>query len=194
MHWFWADSHFYHKNIVLGESEWTDKSGCRPFNTREEHDNYQLGIVNASVKKDDILWHLGDFSFGGEARIAEFRKRINCETVHLVLGNHDHHIRKNAGVKYGFASVQDYLELEIDGTQIVLCHYPIESWVNMERGAYHLHGHVHGNIRPFQGRAEPSYEARGLLSLDLVRQLPKAHEKRHTHLAGGNKFGTGDKS
>ena len=195
MHWFWTDPHFSHKNIVLGESQWTDKSGCRPFNTVAEHDQAQLGTVNGFVDRRDILWLLGDFSFGGEANINKFRQQINCETIHIILGNHDHHIRKHAGsafARYGLASVQDYAELEIDGTQIVLCHYPIESWVNMERGAYHLHGHVHGKARPIDGRYEPSYEGKGIMSLEYLKLLPKATEKRHDHIAGGNKFGTGE--
>lgn len=193
MHWFWTDSHLGHKNIVLGESEWTDKSGCRPFNTRNDHDSYQLNLVNSFVDKSDILWFGGDFAFGGEQNIRKYRDLINCETIHVLLGNHDHHIRKHAQsvyMKYGFSSVQDYLELEIDGTQIVMCHYPLESWINMERGAYHLHGHVHGNIRKMAGRYEPSYEANGLMSLEGLLILPRAIERRHDTITGGNKFGT----
>ena len=47
------------------------------------------------MKENDILYHLGDWSFGGLNQIWEFRKRLNCKKIHLILGNHDHHIENN---------------------------------------------------------------------------------------------------
>ena len=42
-----------------------------------------------------------------------------------------------------------------DNMEIVLCHYPIASWHDMNKGVMHLHGHVHlpSDKRIAQGRA-----------------------------------------
>jgi len=102
--------------------------------------------INSRVGQDDILIHLGDFSFGGHQHIPEFRQRIICQNVVFVLGNHDEHIQKNTGNYQAlFSSVQHYLELEVSGHKFVLSHFPIASWNNMSKGSMHLHGHVHFN-------------------------------------------------
>lgn len=194
MYWFVSDTHFAHANIIRGISKWTDKSGCRPFDTFSTHNEWLIKLINNAVKPDDTLWHLGDWSFGGEHRVAEFRNRLHCRNINIVVGNHDHHIKKwqEAPEHYGFTSIQDYAELNLDGTQVVLCHYPIESWVNMERGAYHLHGHVHNQGRPLMGRYDVGVDALGPLSLADLKTLPKPVDKRHPNMdaKGGNHFGT----
>jgi calcineurin-like phosphoesterase family protein len=55
--------------------------------------------INSVVMEDDTLYHLGDWSFNGIGNIWDFRKRINCKNVHLILGNHDEHIKKNKEIK-----------------------------------------------------------------------------------------------
>jgi calcineurin-like phosphoesterase family protein len=104
--------------------------------------------INSAVGQDDILFHLGDWSFGGFEMIEQFRNRINCKNVHIILGNHDHHIERNReDIRRLFTSVNQYLELEIKGKDweqnYVLMHYPIISWNKMNDGVIHLHGHVH---------------------------------------------------
>jgi calcineurin-like phosphoesterase family protein len=112
--------------------------------------------INEVVGQDDILFHLGDWSFGGFERIEEFRNRINCKNIHLVLGNHDHHIQKNRNdIQSIFQSVHQYIPSlgvrrqsitqpeKMDKYSFVLFHYPIASWDNMGDGIIHLHGHVH---------------------------------------------------
>jgi calcineurin-like phosphoesterase family protein len=37
----------------------------------------------------------------------------------------------------------EYLYLEINDYRLILMHYPIASWNNMNKGVIHLHGHVH---------------------------------------------------
>ena len=94
--WFTSDTHYSHKNICLGVSEWSEpERSCRNFLNLTEMNDEIVYQINRNVKEDDILFHLGDWSFGGIDKIWEFRKKINCKNIHLVLGNHDHHIKKN---------------------------------------------------------------------------------------------------
>jgi calcineurin-like phosphoesterase family protein len=41
--------------------------------------------------------------------------------------------------------------LKDNGTNVVLDHFPIESWKNMKHGWIHLHGHRHGTGDVFRG-------------------------------------------
>jgi calcineurin-like phosphoesterase family protein len=109
--------------------------------------------INASVGQDDILFHLGDWSFGGFDSIRQFRDRLVCKNIHLILGNHDQHIARNKDdVQEIFSSVHNVLDLVVkwnvgtpmqDEAKFMLMHFPIASWDNLARGVIHLHGHVH---------------------------------------------------
>jgi calcineurin-like phosphoesterase family protein len=120
--------------------------------------------INEVVGEDDILIHLGDWSFGGFEQIEEFRNKILCKNIHLIYGNHDHHIKRNKeNIQRLFSSTQDYLNLDLripngkntDKLTLVCMHYPIASWDSMNNGVIHLHGHVHlpPNLRIAEGRA-----------------------------------------
>ena len=103
-----------------------------------------VNSINENVGQDDILIHLGDWSFGGFDQIREFWDRIVCKNIHLILGNHDHHIENNReDIQNRFLSVNHYLEVKINDRSFVLCHYPLQSWNGLNKGVIHLHGHVH---------------------------------------------------
>lgn len=153
--WFTSDTHYNHANICKGTTQW-DREGdnhFRDFETLDKMNTVLVNNINALVDEDDILFHLGDWSFGGFDSIAKFREQIVCKNIHLILGNHDHHIGNNRdGVAELFSSVHQYLNLSIkwpngngrhEGANFVLMHYPIASWDGLGRGTYHLHGHVH---------------------------------------------------
>ena len=94
--------------------------------------------------QDDILICLGDWSFGGFDSIEEFWNRIVCKNIHLVLGNHDHHIENNRGdIQKLFLSVSHYNTLKLGDYTFRLMHYPISSWDGLNKGYMHLHGHCH---------------------------------------------------
>lgn len=171
--WFTSDSHWGHKNLCLGVSEWDDKHlSARKFDTLEEMNELIVSNINKYVKEDDILYHLGDWSFGGIENIWKFRKLIKCKNIYLVPGNHDHHIKKNKELpncsefngeftdkvkefpntasiyacfaKFLFTEVLSELtKITIDKQEVILCHFPLEEWENMDRGSIHLHGHSH---------------------------------------------------
>jgi len=151
--WFTSDTHYNHANICSAITKWTDPVTCREFKTLEHMNATLVGNINEVVGQDDILIHLGDWSFGGFEKIQEFRDKIVCKNIHLITGNHDHHIEKNReNCQSLFSSVNKYVELNVKwrvGTPLmgaenfVLMHFPIASWNDMARGAIHLHGHVH---------------------------------------------------
>jgi hypothetical protein len=150
--WITSDCHFSHKNIVRGVTNWRTQDGqvpvssTRDFQTIEQMNERLVSGINNSVGQDDTLIMLGDVSFGGFENIGIFMDRLVCKNVHLILGNHDHHIENNRGdIRSKFLTVQHYLEVNIEGRNFVLCHYPLQSWNGLNKGVIHLHGHVHLN-------------------------------------------------
>ncbi len=148
--WIFSDPHYNHSNICRGTTNWRTVDGeipieqTRDFATLEKMNESIINGINWNVGQDDILICLGDWSFGGFEYIEEFRNRIVCKNVHLILGNHDHHIERNRGdIQKIFTSVSDYETLIIDKKTFRLFHYPIQSWNGMNNGDIHLHGHVH---------------------------------------------------
>jgi calcineurin-like phosphoesterase family protein len=149
---FTSDTHYSHKNICRGVTDWRTQDGevpvhsTRDFNTIELMNNALVDNINSVVGQDDTLIHLGDFSFGGFENIGNFLDRLVCKNIHLVLGNHDTHIKYDRdGIQDKFLSVQQYLEVKINDYYFVLSHYPFQSWNGLSKGVIHLHGHVHLN-------------------------------------------------
>ncbi len=145
-----SDTHFGHKNIVRGVTNWRTQDGevpvdsTRDFQTIEQMNQRLIDGINGVVGQDDTLIMLGDVSFGGFDNIGIFLERLVCHNIHLILGNHDTHIDKDRDfVQKRFLSVQHYLEVNIEGKDFVLCHYPLQSWNGLNKGIIHLHGHVH---------------------------------------------------
>lgn len=150
--WFCSDTHYNHSNICSATSKWPDTSKARKFPSLEDMNDAIVESINCRVAEDDFLIHLGDWSFGGFDSIREFRERINCKNVILILGNHDHHIERNKDeIRSIFSHVSHYEYISIEKEEekstrkisAVLCHYPIASWNNVAQGVIHLHGHIH---------------------------------------------------
>jgi calcineurin-like phosphoesterase family protein len=145
-----SDTHFSHKNICRGVTNWRLPNGevpveqTRDFATIEKMNTAIVNNINQVVGQDDILIHLGDWSFGGFEQTREFWDRLVCKNIHLIIGNHDHHIDRNRDGSQGlFQSVSHYNTLEIGDYKFQLMHYPISSWDGLNKGVMHLHGHCH---------------------------------------------------
>lgn len=161
--WFIGDTHFGHAKV----------SEIRGFSTTEDHDNAIRRKWLRQVAPDDLVYVLGDLSSGSsqaEVRAVEFigdlpgRKRLIC-------GNHDSvsgiHRRPSPNARYFrnvFESINDYGRIRIDGTDILLSHYPYASqgdgpgrgearYVQYrlpDLGAPLIHAHTH-NTHPTSG-------------------------------------------
>ncbi len=120
---FTGCTHYGHANII--------KLCNRPYSSVEEMDEVLVENHNKIVKKDDIVYHHGDFSYKSRQDNTDILKRLNGKII-LIQGNHD-------PVKWG----QHILEYKANKHAIVMCHYPIEEWNGYYRGAIHTHCHTH---------------------------------------------------
>lgn len=142
---FTSDTHFGHANII--------KHCNRPFATVEEMDQAILDRINAKVQTNDVLYHLGDFSFrGGDP--AQYRQRLHCKNVILIMGNHDpSYADGSPRPEFAslFSAVHSLTQLKVEiapgaSQRIVLCHYAMKVWDRSHHGTWHLYGHSHGSL------------------------------------------------
>ena len=137
-HLFTADPHFGHARIL---------EFCkRPFRSTREMDTALLRAMREAMGPDDDLWIVGDFAFAksDEAERLEAMLASIPGRKHLVKGNHD----KPWMTKLrGWASVHDMIEIQDQGTRVLLCHYPMITFPGARHGALQLFGHVHDNWR-----------------------------------------------
>ena len=117
---------------------------------------------NAVVRPDDEVWHLGDFAVR-HPDPAGLLASLNG-VKHLVPGNND-----PAAVRalQAWASVPPLVEIVVDGTALVLCHYALRTWPGQARGALNLHGHSHGRLKPFPRQFDVGVDARGYRPVQL---------------------------
>lgn len=144
---FTSDTHFGdHRTLNIGK---------RPFASVAAMDEALVAGWNAVVGPEDVVWHLGDVARRG-AEVPALLDRLHG-TKHLIRGNNDPPATLAAP---GWASVRDYVELQLDGVFLVLCHYPFRSWNRQGRGAVNLHGHSHGRLKPVPRQFDVGVDAR----------------------------------
>ena len=132
--WFTSDTHFGHANII--------KYSNRPFANVDDMDEQLIQNWNKRVGKNDLVYHLGDFSFHKDfTKTTEIFNRLNG-VKELILGNHDYMPVPNMN----WHSVSHMRALKGFSQKVVLCHYAMRVWDQSHRGAIHLYGHSHGTL------------------------------------------------
>lgn len=144
----------------ISDTHFGDSRGLRldrrPFPTVSEHDEALVTRWNETVAPDDTVWHLGDFALGRPPeRASDLLTRLNG-TKHLIIGNNDPPATREAS---GWASVSHYAEINVEDTELVLCHYPFRTWNGMGRGRIDLHGHSHGRLKPMPRQHDVGVDA-----------------------------------
>lgn len=135
-----SDLHFGHKNIIKYEN----RDEILNINTVEEHDNRLIENWNSEVKKNDLVFILGDFSFYKAEETNSILEKLNGDKI-LIIGNHDQtFLNKIRFDKSLFKEICYYKEFEYKGYNICLMHYPIKSFNGMLReNSIHFCGHIH---------------------------------------------------
>ncbi|WP_246686452.1 MULTISPECIES: metallophosphoesterase [unclassified Methylobacterium] len=131
---FTADTHFGHKGVL--------SMAGRPFASIEEHDEALIAAWNAVVGPRDEVYHLGDFAMGATPERCQAIFRRLRGRKHLIRGNHD----KKRVLDLPWYSRQDLATPKVEGTRVVLFHYPMRAWAGAFRGSLQLFGHTHGRL------------------------------------------------
>jgi hypothetical protein len=109
MIWFTSDWH-------LGETrlgfEGKPNVFFRPFSSIAQNDSTIIDNINAYVKEDDTLYHLGDVLVGDSVKMLD---EIKCKDMHLITGNYDYD--KIDLLKRYFKSIQDGLFFDLNGLE-----------------------------------------------------------------------------
>jgi calcineurin-like phosphoesterase family protein len=154
---FTSDTHFGDPRVL--------RIDRRPFASLAEHDAALVANWRETVSDGDTVWHLGDFALGPPAgRIAELLAALPGEK-RLIVGNND---GPDTLYQPGWASVAHYAEIEVDGSRLVLCHYPFRTWNRMGRGVVDLHGHSHGKLKPLPRQYDVGVDAFGFRPVTLA--------------------------
>lgn len=160
---FISDFHLSHHNVI--------KHDNRPFKNVDEMHYELIKNWNSVVNEDDVVFYLGDLSFGKDSLTKWFINSLVGE-IHFILGNHD---KMRDIVKLGrFKSIHPYgceIWIKDDDVksakgsggyqQFILSHYPILSWNRSHYGSYHLHGHSHGKLIKYN----PDYYKRKVMDV-----------------------------
>lgn len=180
--WFTSDLHFLHKRIV----EFTNRG---KDTTTELHDEWLTDYWNSTVDRGDRVFHTGDFSFGSKyEQVASQLRKLNGQKF-LIKGNHDSQkildqLKKDNLIQ----NWKHYDEIKVAGVSTCLFHFPITAWHRQYYGAWHLHGHCHGNYNPEKGKIldvglDQSYNLYGKHVFFDEEMLEAYMETREVHVA-----------
>lgn len=138
---FTSDLHFRHKNIC----GYTNRE---LVTNAKDHDEWLINLWNSQVGENDDVYHLGDFCFS-----ASYEVLVNIlvqlkGNKHFIIGNHDKEENFRKLKKEGYiSSFGHYKEIKILDNKACLFHFAVATWHRQHYGAWHLHGHCHGNYQ-----------------------------------------------
>ena len=128
-----SDTHFNHKKII---------DYCnRPFKDIDEMNNTIIDNWNNIIKKDDIVYHLGDFFLGSKFDLKNIVDRLNG-TIYLIRGNHDR-LTVKSYEDCGIIVLKN-APIIMDDYKIMLSHRPLPDTM-IKDGYVNIHGHIHQN-------------------------------------------------
>jgi calcineurin-like phosphoesterase family protein len=141
-----SDIHFGHKNIM----SFCPVSRARFKNDVDYMNEQIIREWNETVSPKDHTYILGDVAFCNAEKAAGFVNRLNGSKT-LIIGNHDKKLIQHKVFQDCFLDWQDYYSINVNGTKVIMFHYPISEWDQMHRGSVHLFGHVHGGPHSLEG-------------------------------------------
>jgi calcineurin-like phosphoesterase family protein len=155
---FVADTHFDHDDIL----KYT--RATRPYPNVDAMNEAMARVWNETVDNKDLVYIIGDFAFknhrkwinglnGKKVMLIGSHDDMPHDTMDLFLGDEAWkaagYVQNKASAEktwHQFREVHDSLIRRVNGRMIHMYHWPLQSWQDKPKGAWHLHGHVHGRF------------------------------------------------
>ena len=151
-----SDLHLGHANII--------KYCNRPFKAVHEMNKTLVYNWNSTIRKDDIVYFLGDLAYGRNSSTDYWFHKLNGR-ITFIKGNHD----DSDSIR-----MLDHFITEFEGIILYLTHYPAnvpdiwKGWV--------IHGHVHNNSHDYDMKQRYPYinydKKRVNVSVELTNYKP----------------------
>lgn len=174
--WFTSDTHFTHGNIMR---HYKDRER---FADEDEMCEYMVQQWNSMIHRRDTVFHIGDFGGHDASKDVRVARRLNGK-LHFVPGNHDRRLLKTRFTeRCARVYPYSYAEVSINKQKIILCHFPIWEWNGINRGTWHIHGHVHGKPTGIPGKImDVGVDGNGLVPYHFteVAEFMEQREVRH---------------
>ena len=167
--WFTSDVHLSHVTQLYFHPARREAAGISFNDLRtltkpeliERYDNWFIGLWNSIVRREDCIYHLGDFCLGNKERTEYILNRLHGKK-YFIRGNHDKSLGGNERFLEG---IWDIKEAKFTHEQfpfikegepfcVEMCHYPMVAWNRRPHGTCHIHGHTHGATDEFNRKSE----------------------------------------
>jgi calcineurin-like phosphoesterase family protein len=111
----------------------------RPFANVEDMNAALIKNWNKKVKKEDLVFHLGNFAWD-PITARKVLKKLNGK-IFFILGNQDSALKEVID-EFPNAQFLDQTIAELAEFDAVLSHYPLAVWNGKDSGTIHIHGHT----------------------------------------------------
>ena len=172
-----SDLHFGHRRIM----EFCPNT--RKFKDVDHMNESMIQAWNDVVGVNDEVYILGDVAFCNAEKATSILARLNGTKI-LVEGNHDSKLVKHEQFRAQFKEIHKYLRLHYEGHVLVLFHFPIWEWDEMQHGSIQFYGHVHGGktgLEQYRAR-DVAMDATGRIVSrldDMIRDALKGEIRAH---------------
>jgi len=168
---FTADQHFGHARIQYFEEKTRGH-----FEDVRDMDEFMIQMWNSKVKKDDVVYHTGDFALCSKLRKKEIIRQLNGYKI-LIRGNHD--AGPLHGKEIGFDEVYNWMTLslvraDLPDKRILLIHEPTRYLKKMGDSNpfdYILCGHVHSNWKRLKNAINVGVDVWNFEPIELTTAL-----------------------
>lgn len=146
--WIVSDTHFSHSSILNFTDSNTGLKVRPEFDNVEQMDECMIENWNSVVKAGDIVYHLGDVTFGDKEKFKSMWPKLQG-SKRLIVGNHDDIKFLSSG---GFFKKVGMWRM-FPEFGLLMSHVPLHEsalWRGNEDGKQmvNIHGHIHQNPSP----------------------------------------------
>lgn len=145
MRYYISDLHFGHDSL-------NHRMDNRGFASAEEMDEFMISRWNETVRPNDEVVILGDFSIAKNRKEPERILGLLNGKKCLITGNHDMFLEDKRFDRTLFEWIEPYKELHDNKRKVILSHYPVFCYNGQYRRSkegeplvYMLYGHVHNS-------------------------------------------------